>query len=171
MRARLALVPGEPAGVGPELCVRLAQRPADDIDLICFGDAATLEDAQAYTDRSSSQTLSSANSYTDLRLATLAGLSDTFQTLRDDMNHRFAEQDRRINRQGAMGSAMLGMAINAGGTSSARGRVAVGVGFQNGESALSVGYGKRIGKTASFSLGGAFSSGEKSAGVGFGVDL
>lgn len=45
MRARLALVPGEPAGVGPELCVRLAQRPADDIDLICFGDAATLERA------------------------------------------------------------------------------------------------------------------------------
>jgi 4-hydroxythreonine-4-phosphate dehydrogenase len=27
MRPRLALVPGEPAGVGPELCVRLAQRP------------------------------------------------------------------------------------------------------------------------------------------------
>src|SRR5688572_3791416 len=26
---RLALVPGEPAGVGPELCVRLAQRPRD----------------------------------------------------------------------------------------------------------------------------------------------
>lgn len=27
MRPRLALVPGEPAGVGPELCVRIAQRP------------------------------------------------------------------------------------------------------------------------------------------------
>ena len=45
MRPRLALVPGEPAGVGPELCVRLAQRPADAFDLICFGDAATLERA------------------------------------------------------------------------------------------------------------------------------
>jgi len=107
----------------------------------------------------------------DLRLAALAGLSDTFQDLRDDVNQRFSEQDRRIDRQGAMGSAMLSMAINAGGTASERGRVAVGVGFQNGESALSVGYGKRIGKSASFSLGGAFSGSEKSAGMGFGFDL
>ena len=30
---RLALVPGEPAGIGPELCVRLAQRPRRDCTL------------------------------------------------------------------------------------------------------------------------------------------
>ena len=41
---RLALVPGEPAGVGPELCVRLAQRPRD-YSLTAFADAATLRDA------------------------------------------------------------------------------------------------------------------------------
>jgi len=40
-RPRLALVPGEPAGVGPELCVRAAQR-AWDADLIAFGDRGTL---------------------------------------------------------------------------------------------------------------------------------
>ncbi|HRF84277.1 MAG TPA: YadA C-terminal domain-containing protein [Pseudoxanthomonas sp.] len=152
---------GEPGVVDPDQVAAIANA----------GDAATLEDAHAYTDRSASQTLSSANSYTDLRLAALAGLSDTFQDLRDDVNQRFSEQDRRIDRQGAMGSAMLSMAINAGGTASERGRVAVGVGFQNGESALSVGYGKRIGKSASFSLGGAFSGSEKSAGMGFGFDL
>ncbi len=45
MRPRLALVPGEPAGVGPELCVRLAQRPAETFDLVAFGDAATLRRA------------------------------------------------------------------------------------------------------------------------------
>lgn len=45
MRPRLALVPGEPAGIGPELCVRLAQRPADAFDLTTFGDAATLRRA------------------------------------------------------------------------------------------------------------------------------
>ncbi|MBE2210230.1 MAG: 4-hydroxythreonine-4-phosphate dehydrogenase PdxA [Xanthomonadaceae bacterium] len=45
MRPRLALVPGEPAGVGPELCVRLAQRPADGLALTAFGDAATLNRA------------------------------------------------------------------------------------------------------------------------------
>lgn len=41
---RLALVPGEPAGVGPELCVRLAQRPRDH-DLTAFADADTLRAA------------------------------------------------------------------------------------------------------------------------------
>jgi len=41
---RLALVPGEPAGVGPELCVRLAQRPRD-YALIAYGDARTLQAA------------------------------------------------------------------------------------------------------------------------------
>ncbi|MBB1088473.1 4-hydroxythreonine-4-phosphate dehydrogenase PdxA [Lysobacter sp. SG-8] len=47
MRApRLALVPGEPAGVGPELCVRLAQRPRDHA-LTAFGDPDTLRDAAA----------------------------------------------------------------------------------------------------------------------------
>ena len=41
MRPRLALVPGEPAGVGPELCVRLAQLqlPAD---LVAIADPDTL---------------------------------------------------------------------------------------------------------------------------------
>jgi 4-hydroxythreonine-4-phosphate dehydrogenase len=43
-RARLALVPGEPAGVGPELCVGAAQRPWD-ADLVAFGDARSLRAA------------------------------------------------------------------------------------------------------------------------------
>ncbi|MEO6264408.1 MAG: 4-hydroxythreonine-4-phosphate dehydrogenase PdxA [Luteimonas sp.] len=43
-RPRLALVPGEPAGVGPELCVRAAQR-AWDADLVVFGDAGSLRRA------------------------------------------------------------------------------------------------------------------------------
>ena len=41
---RLALVPGEPAGVGPELCVRAVQR-AWDADLVAYGDRRTLADA------------------------------------------------------------------------------------------------------------------------------
>jgi len=44
---RLALVPGEPAGVGPELCVRLAQRPRGDCTLVAFADPATLQAAAA----------------------------------------------------------------------------------------------------------------------------
>jgi len=41
---RLALVPGEPAGVGPELCVRLAQQPRD-YALTVFADPRTLRAA------------------------------------------------------------------------------------------------------------------------------
>src|SRR5688572_139022 len=41
---RLALVPGEPAGVGPELCVRLAQQPRDHA-LAVFADPRTLHAA------------------------------------------------------------------------------------------------------------------------------
>ncbi|MCJ0825422.1 4-hydroxythreonine-4-phosphate dehydrogenase PdxA [Luteimonas sp. 50] len=45
-RPRLALVPGEPAGVGPELCVRAAQRPWD-CDLVAYGDRDSLQRAAA----------------------------------------------------------------------------------------------------------------------------
>ncbi|TYT23116.1 4-hydroxythreonine-4-phosphate dehydrogenase PdxA [Luteimonas viscosa] len=49
VRPRLALVPGEPAGVGPELCVRAAQR-AWDADLVAFGDRRALAAAAARLD-------------------------------------------------------------------------------------------------------------------------
>lgn len=44
---RLALVPGEPAGVGPELCVRLAQQPSSEYQLLAFADPDTLGAAAA----------------------------------------------------------------------------------------------------------------------------
>ncbi|MGH8061310.1 MAG: 4-hydroxythreonine-4-phosphate dehydrogenase PdxA [Pseudoxanthomonas sp.] len=45
MIPRLALVPGEPAGIGPELCVRLAQQPRGDCRLLAFADPDTLRAA------------------------------------------------------------------------------------------------------------------------------
>lgn len=45
MRPRLALVAGDPAGVGPELCVRLAQQPRIDCRLEVFADPDTLRAA------------------------------------------------------------------------------------------------------------------------------
>ena len=42
---RLALVPGEPAGIGPELCARLAQTPRTDCTLAVFADPAALQAA------------------------------------------------------------------------------------------------------------------------------
>ena len=48
-RPRLALVPGEPAGIGPELVVRAAQRRWD-ADLVAYGDRDTLLRASAALD-------------------------------------------------------------------------------------------------------------------------
>ena len=96
---------------------------------------------------------------------------DSFDLLRNDVNARLNAQDKRLDRQGAMGSAMMNMAINAANSRSPRGRVAAGVGWQNGESALSVGYSKALSERVSMSIGGAFSSDDRSAGLGFGVDL
>lgn len=47
MSPSLALVPGEPAGIGPELCVRLAQQPRRDCQLLAFADPDTLRAAAA----------------------------------------------------------------------------------------------------------------------------
>jgi len=47
MHPRLALVPGEPAGIGPELCVRLAQDPAADAGWVAFSDPTVLSAAAA----------------------------------------------------------------------------------------------------------------------------
>ena len=112
-------------------------------------------------------TLSAANTYTDTRLHTL---DSQMSQLQSDVWTRLGEQDERIDRNGAMGAAMMSMAINAAGARSDRGRVAVGAGWQNGENALSVGYSKSIGR-ATFSLGGAFTSDDSSIGAGFGLDL
>ena len=43
MIPRLALTPGEPAGIGPDLCVMLAQRPRPGIDLIAVADPELLQ--------------------------------------------------------------------------------------------------------------------------------
>ncbi len=45
MTPGLALVPGEPAGIGPELCVRLAQLPRTDCRLLAYADPDTLQQA------------------------------------------------------------------------------------------------------------------------------
>ncbi|HAU81003.1 MAG TPA: 4-hydroxythreonine-4-phosphate dehydrogenase PdxA [Stenotrophomonas sp.] len=47
MLPQLALVPGEPAGIGPELCLRLIQQPRTDCRLLAFADPDTLQAAAA----------------------------------------------------------------------------------------------------------------------------
>ncbi len=47
-------------------------------------------------------------------------------------------------------------------------RVGVGIGFQGGEKALSIGYQRALSDRATITIGGAFSGDEKSVGVGAG---
>ncbi|MEJ2395673.1 MAG: 4-hydroxythreonine-4-phosphate dehydrogenase PdxA [Candidatus Thiodiazotropha sp.] len=42
MIPRLALTPGEPAGIGPDLCVMLAQRPHPEVELVAIADPELL---------------------------------------------------------------------------------------------------------------------------------
>ena len=132
------------------------------------GDAATLSASKAYTDSTATQTLTSAKSYTD---AKFAAWNDTFTQYQQQVDRRFAQTDKRIDQIGAMGSAMTHMAVNAANGNSSKGRIAIGVGAQGSQGAVSIGYGKRIGDRGSFSLGASFSSGESSVGGGFGFDL
>ncbi|KRG41090.1 4-hydroxythreonine-4-phosphate dehydrogenase [Stenotrophomonas pictorum JCM 9942] len=50
MIPQLALVPGEPSGIGPELCIRLAQQPRSDCRLLAFADPETLRAAATALD-------------------------------------------------------------------------------------------------------------------------
>src|SRR3546814_5859237 len=85
--------------------------------------------------------------------------SSDLAAFQGEIDHRLAEQDRRIDKQGAMGAAMLNMATSAAGIRT-QNRVGVGVGFQGGESALSVGYQRAISDRAVITIGGAFSGDE-----------
>ena len=130
------------------------------------GDAATLVEARDYADAGDAQTLSSARDYTDSRFDAMTAEWDGF---RDDVWDRLDETDRRINQTGAMNTAMGQMAASAAGIRT-QNRVAVGVGFQEGEKALAIGYQRAIGERATITVGGAFSGDESTvgAGVGFG---
>jgi len=125
---------------------------------------AGVADARAYADTTATQAVSSANAYTDQKFA---AWGESVDTLRGDVERRFYDTDRRIDRQGAMGAAMLNMATSAAGIRT-QNRVGVGVGFQGGESALSLGYQRAISERATVTFGGALSGDEKSVGVGAG---
>ncbi|WP_417472080.1 YadA-like family protein [Luteimonas mephitis] len=129
------------------------------------GAAATLASANTYTDTVAVRTLDAANTYTD---AVFAKFNSELDTFRDDVDQRFREQDRRIDKLAAMSGAYAGMAMNTAGLAGAN-RIGVGVGGQNGESALAVGYQRAIGNRASVSIGAAFGGGESSlmGGAGF----
>ena len=118
----------------------------------------------AQLESTATRAVADANAYTDQRFD---AWSDSFSAYQDQLDQRFTDQDRRIDRQGAMGAAMLNMATSAAGIRT-QNRVGVGIGFQGGESALSLGYQRAISDRATITVGGAFSGDEKSVGVGAG---
>jgi len=115
-------------------------------------------------DARSTATVSQANAYTDQRFN---ALNDSFDVFKGEVDRRFHDIDRRLDKEGAMTSAMVNMAASAAGINTPN-RVGVGVGFKSGERALSVGYQRALGDRAALTIGGAFSGNEKSAGMGLG---
>lgn len=130
--------------------------------------AQALETAKKYAQTGDKQTLRRANAYTDQQIR--AALGGDMAAFRQNVNDRFYQVDRRMDRLSAMQSASTQMAINAAGAQG-NGRLAVGMGFSSGKSALSVGYGAPLSKHLHVSFGATASGSETSAGIGFGVDL
>src|SRR5690606_38498327 len=100
---------------------------------VAAGTQATDAVNVAQLESTATQAVSTANAYTDQKFA---AWSDSFSAYQTELQQRFTDQDRRIDRQGAMGAAMLNMATSAAGIRT-QNRVGVGVGFQGGQSALS----------------------------------
>ena len=44
MTNRIAITPGEPAGIGPDLCALISRRPPKDTQLVVVADKLVLED-------------------------------------------------------------------------------------------------------------------------------
>ena len=161
------------AGTAPTDAANLAQVQSGDAATLSSAnaradasDAATLSSANARADAGDASTLRSANTYTDSRVAQmLVAPTEAVNRLRDDMNWRFAKQDTRIDKMGAMTAAMVQMSASAAGLRT-QNRLAVGAGFQGGQQALSIGYQRAISDRATVTLGGAFSDSESSVGVG-----
>lgn len=121
------------------------------------------------SDHTATQTLTSANAYTDLRFAQACAAGP--EALRTEMDDRFSRvdegicvQDRRIDRIGAIAAAYQG--ISLAGSVVGNNRVGIGIGGQGGESVVAVACARSVKNNFNLSLGGAFSRGESSVSAG-----
>ena len=65
---------------------------------------AGVTEAKAYADTTATQSVATSKAYTDQRLASWG---DQFEVYRGDVERRFSDTERRIDKQGAMSAAML----------------------------------------------------------------
>lgn len=120
--------------------------------------------ARVYADQQAAAATASANRYTDQRID---ALNQTIDQFRSDVNQRFQRQDVRMDRMGAMSAATAQMVMSSSGLQT-KNHVGVGIGVQNGRSALAVGYSRAVSSSMRVSFGGSASGGEVAAGAGVG---
>ena len=144
--------------VGDMMAVAAAKKYAD------VRDDLILAAANKHAAVGDTQTLAASKAYTDQKFAVW---NDTFAHYQQQVDLRFDQTDARIDRSGAMQTAMAQMTASAAGVRTVN-RMAVGVGAQNGKAALSLGYQRALGDKAALTIGAAFSGNERSAGVGYG---
>ncbi|WP_158545086.1 ESPR-type extended signal peptide-containing protein [Dyella monticola] len=95
-------------------------------------------------------------------------VQDAVNGVQDWAKQRFTQLDKRINSMGAMSAAYGQMAFSAQGIDQPN-KVGVGVGTQNGQSAIAVGYSRQIKPNFNVSFGGSASANDVSVGVGMAV--
>jgi trimeric autotransporter adhesin len=95
-------------------------------------------------------------------------VQDAVNGVQDWANRKFNRVDRRIDRMGAMSAAYGQMAFSAQGINTPN-KVGVGIGNQNGQSAIAVGYSRQIKPNMNLSFGGSASAGDASVGAGLSV--
>ena len=123
--------------------------------------------AKTYADAGDKATLNAANTYTDNKLGGMVSSTD-FDTFRGQVSNQFRGVNRRLDRVGAMGTAMAQMTANTSGLAGDN-RVGVGAGNYGGQSAISVGYQRAFNRNrASISVGGSASGSESTVGIGAG---
>lgn len=124
-------------------------------------DAVNLRQLNAANERM----LSQANSYTDQAVqSALKSVDDMGQRLQ----RRIDGVDQRVDRMGAMNSAMTNMAVSAAGLRT-QNRFGAGYGYSGGEQALSIGYQRAVSERITVTVSGAFSGSENSVGTGIGI--
>ncbi|PFH08834.1 trimeric autotransporter adhesin [Collimonas sp. PA-H2] len=123
-----------------------------------------LDEVKDYADAGNKQTLGSANQYTDRKVANMVTQSD-FNDFKGSVDQRFDTVHKKISRVGAMASAMAGMAGAIAAAPPNDNRVSAALGGYGGQTALSLGYARRISNSGALLVGASVASGGESSGT------
>lgn len=134
---------------------------------VATGTATTDAANVGQVDAAVQQAINTANTYTNQQMTNLQSGLNTFARSVDD---RFRDVRTQISRSGAMATAMSQMGTASAGATG-NGRLAAGVGYQGGKSAVAVGYATQVGEKVHVNFGGAATAGMTTVGAGIGVDL